>query len=225
MTDQEDSTPVDTSTAEEMNFRQAMSDSSTRFSTWFGLFVLSCVNIASMLLQRHLWSGAWGWAVAVAVMSMVLSFAGYMAYLRARALFMGQPFELYLAGFILALWVSGLPVIMNPSNNIAVGVNEIVDANIYFTSWGAFGCSAMLCGNTVRELYGFDLMGTVSPIARTRLGKWYMLVIASLIVLIESARAHIAEHCEEEGKLENFGALVLCFLFLFSVSLTFCSLL
>lgn len=98
---------------------------------------------------------------------------------------------------MLLLWITGLPVIMNPSNNIAVGINEIVDANIYFASWGAFICSMLLCGNIAREIQGFDVLGRVSPIAKTRMGKWYMLVFASVVVLIASVRAFIAESCAD----------------------------
>jgi hypothetical protein len=98
---------------------------------------------------------------------------------------------------VLLLWVTGLPVIMNPSNNIAVGINEIIDANIYFASWGAFISAMLLCGNIGREILGFDLFGRAAPIVKTRMGKWYMLVFASVVVLIASVRAFIAEECAE----------------------------
>ena len=41
-----------------------------------------------------------GWAVAVAVMSMMFSFVGYMAYIRMRGIFMGQMPELYLVSIV-----------------------------------------------------------------------------------------------------------------------------
>jgi hypothetical protein len=185
---------ADAPSPEEAAFRQQFSDSSTRFSTWFGLFVLSTVSFISLAFQ----STRSDIALACISFSMVSSFAGYMSYLKDRGIFVGQKPELYLAGFILALWITGLPVIMNPSNNIAVGINEIVDANLYFSSWGAFVCALVLCGNIIREMYGFDILGHVSPIARTRQGRWYILVFSSLLVIIESIVAHIADHCEDE---------------------------
>lgn len=78
------------------SFRQQLTDTSTRFPTWISLFVLSTVCMFSMVFQRHLWTGAWGWAVAVTIMSMICSFVGYMGYLKARGVFMGQLPELYL---------------------------------------------------------------------------------------------------------------------------------
>lgn len=91
---------------------------------------------------------------------------------------------------------------MNPSNNIAVGIDIIVDANVYFSSWGAFVCSLLLCGGLAREIYGFDIAGRATPIAKTRLGKWYVLVAASFVVMVASVRVFIAEECTKSDTVE-----------------------
>mmetsp|Transcript_33612 Transcript_33612/g.81455 ORF Transcript_33612/g.81455 Transcript_33612/m.81455 type:complete len:334 (+) Transcript_33612:41-1042(+) len=184
----------------EFSFRQQVTDTSSRFPVWVSLFVFSCVTMFSMVFHpRHLWTGAWGWAVAVTVMSLMCSFVGYMAYIRMRGIFMGQMPELYLSAFLLFLWLTGMWVIQNPNNNIAVGVSSIIDANVYFASWGAFLCSILLCGQAAQEIYGFDVVGRVSPLVKTRAGKWYMMVFSSAAVLVASVRAFLAESCNQDS--------------------------
>jgi len=90
-------------------------------------------------------------------------------------------------------------VIQNPNNNIAVGVSSIIDANIYFASWGAFLCSMLLCGKIGQEIYGFDIAGRVSPLVKTRAGKWYMMLFSSALVLMASVRAFLAESCDADS--------------------------
>ncbi|CAJ1961943.1 unnamed protein product [Cylindrotheca closterium] len=116
-----------------------------------------------------------------------------------RGIFMGQMPELYLSGFCLFLWLTGMWQIHNPNNNIAVGVSSIIDANIYFASWGAFLCSILLCGKVGQEMYGVDIAGRVSPLVKTRAGKWYMMVFSSMIVLTASVRAFLAESCNSDS--------------------------
>ena len=95
---------------------------------------------------------------------------------------------------------------MNPGNKIAVGTMNILDANIYFSSWGIFLCCVFLCGSIARESYGVDLLGRVGPIARTRMGRWYILVLSSLIVMIASVEVYLAETCgsPEAGKTKCY---------------------
>lgn len=71
-------------------------DTSTRLPTWIALLVLSMVSFFSMILAHHEWNGAWGWAITVAALSMVSGILGYLCYLNARAIFMGQLPELAL---------------------------------------------------------------------------------------------------------------------------------
>ncbi|KAL3943880.1 MAG: hypothetical protein SGBAC_002038 [Bacillariaceae sp.] len=148
--------------------------------------------------SRHLWTGAWGWAVAVTILSLMCSFVGYMAYIKMRGIFMGQMPELYLSSILLFLWLTGMWVIQNPENNIATGIGSILDANIYFASWGAFLCSILLCGKVAQDIYGFDVAGRVSPLVKSRAGKWYMMVFSSLIMTVASVRAFLAESCDSD---------------------------
>eukprot|EP00980_Cylindrotheca_fusiformis_P027220 scaffold19424_cov142-Cylindrotheca_fusiformis.AAC.4 len=188
-------TSEETTSDDAPSFRHQLSDSASRFPIWISLFVLSLVCLVSMILQSHRPTSAWGWAIAVTSLSMICSLIGYAGYLKFRAVFMGQLPELYLAGFVLLIWVLGLPVIMNPRHRIAVSTYGIVDANIYFSSWGALICSMFLCGKIARDVQGVDIVDRVSPIVRTRQGKWYMLVFAATIVLICSVHYYVIEGC------------------------------
>lgn len=105
------------------------------------------------------------------------------------------------SSFLLFLWLTGMWVIQDPNNNIAVGVSSIIDANVFFASWGAFLCSMLLCGQVGQEIYGFDIAGRVSPLVKTRAGKWYMMVFSSAVVLVGSVRAFLAESCDSDAMI------------------------
>lgn len=173
-------------------------DTSTRLPTWIVLTILSMVSFVSMLYQRHAWTDAWGWAFAVTSLSVICGVISYFAYLKYKGIFVGQLPEYSLAGFLLILWVTALPVIMSPRNNIAVGIYAIENANIYFSTWIVFFCAVSLCGSLLREKMGIDLLARVGPLARTRMGKWYLLTFFSLIAMIASVEEYRAQDCSEQ---------------------------
>jgi hypothetical protein len=100
---------------------------------------------------------------------------------------------------ILVIWAAGLPVIMNPQNSIAVGYTQVENANLYFASWGAFLCILWISGSLGKELYGLDIAGMATPLAKTKRGKYYALVAASLVVLGASIRVFKAFKCTEDA--------------------------
>ena len=65
-------------------------DTSTRLPTWIALTILSMVSFVSMLYQRHAWTDAWGWAFAVTSLSVICGVICYFAYLKYKAIFVGQ---------------------------------------------------------------------------------------------------------------------------------------
>lgn len=89
-------------------------------------------------------------------------------------------------------------MIMNPANSIAVGYTDYLNANLYFSSWLAFFAAAWIAGDLAKELYGMDLVGMASPIAKARRGKWYALIATSLIVMSSSVRVFRAFPCSAE---------------------------
>ena len=60
-------------------------------------------------------------------------------------------------------------------------------------------CSILLCGRVGQEIYGFDIAGRVSPLVKSRAGKWYILFYSSAVVLLASVRAFLAEGCDEDA--------------------------
>lgn len=105
--------------------------SAVRFPAWIALTTFSAICVAALDAGDK----STGWCMAVAIISMCLSFFATAAYLLARHLFVGQTVEAALVTSILAFWGAGLPVIMNPNKGIATQDLTVVNANLYFFSW------------------------------------------------------------------------------------------
>jgi hypothetical protein len=125
------------------------------------------------------------------------------------AFFVGTVIEGLSSLILVALWGGALPIIMNPANNLAqmyVGKNQgdvadfqytISDANLYFTSWGAGVCAVIILASYVRERLG----GAGSGMSMGYTTNWYLLVVASLIVIFQSIRFK-NQICSLEGGTE-----------------------
>jgi hypothetical protein len=135
------------------------------------------------------------WALAATTLIVVFSVLGVACYLFARGVFMGQLPEVIVVGIIVVVWAGALPVIMNPANDIAVSFNDYLNANLYFGSWLSFFCALVIAGELAKELYGMDVVGVVSPVARGKHGKWYALIATSIVVLSSSVRVFQAFEC------------------------------
>lgn len=164
-----------------------------RLPGWASLTIFSIVVLAAMN-SRGYSTGAEKWVIALSSISLTFSFLATAAYLipDARHMFIGEKPEGGLALFILVLWCVGLPIIMDPSRSIAVspspqsGLSYVWNANLYFFSWASFICIAFICGSLAKEnVVGADeALSSITP----KLGKWYMLVIASVIVLASASQ-------------------------------------
>ena len=117
---------------------------------------------------------------------------------------------------MLILWCIGLPIIMNPSNNIAVMYSQIINANLYLASWICFGCVFYIVGDLMGDLFGHVAMTTRNRLDpdtgefveviglqqinykglwETRRGKWYALLAITGIALSSSVRTFQAFEC------------------------------
>lgn len=85
----------------------------------------------------------------------------------------------------MAFWGVGLPAIMNPNNAIAVDVDEVDNANLYFSSWIAFASAVFLAGSVAQETMGLDVRQAPQKQAR-----WFALAASSMVVLFASVRLH-----------------------------------
>jgi len=128
--------------------------------------------------------------------SIVVSFLASVLHLGTTGLsafFVDTVIEGFSSLILVALWGGALPIIMDPSNGLAqmyVGKDSdvadyqstISNANLYFTSWGAGVCAVMILASYIRERLG----GVGAGMGFT--SNWYLLMLASVIVVIESVR-------------------------------------
>lgn len=125
------------------------------------------------------------------------------------SLFVGTIVEGIISLILVGLWAGALPIIMDPSNGLAqmyVGKNgskvadyqaTISNANLYFTSWGAGVCALSVLAMYVRER-----LGGSGGMGMGYTSKWYLLMLASVIVIIESMRFK-NQVCAIEGGTED----------------------
>jgi len=121
--------------------------------------------------------------------------AAHLGNTGLSSLFVGTIVEGLFALILVGLWAGALPIIMDPSNGLAqmyVGKSgsEVADyqstisnANLYFTSWGAGVCALIVLAMYVRER-----LGGGGGMGMGYTSKWYLLMLASVIVVIESMR-------------------------------------
>ena len=113
-------------------------------------------------------------------------------------MFVGTLIEGLTALISLALWAGALPVVMDPRKGLAqmyVGKqsDEVIDyqpiisnANLYFCSWGAAVCVLSVFAQYVRERLGGGHTRGSGGMGYTNL--WYLLGLASVVVVIEGMR-------------------------------------
>ena len=124
-----------------------------------------------------------------------LASVAHVGNLGISSLFVGTIVEGIISLILVGLWAGALPIIMDPSNGLAqmyVGKSgsEVADyqatisnANLYFTSWGAGVCALMVLAMYIRER-----LGGSGGMGMGYTSKWYLLMLASVIVVIESMR-------------------------------------
>lgn len=171
-----------------------------RFNSWALLFLFSTLALtAHETDDSNANAGANKLVTAVSTISLIVSAIGSIAHLGfsgvLSSMFVGTLIEGLLALISLALWAGTLPVVMDPRKGLAqmyVGKqsDEVIDyqpiisnANLYFCSWGAAICVLSVFAQYVRERLG----GTgIGGMGYTNL--WYLLGLASVVVVIEGMR-------------------------------------
>jgi len=107
-----------------------------------------------------------------------------------------------LGGFMLVWWCAGIATIMSTSNGYAVGLMtdeisgkqlpQIINANLYFFSWGAFIAVIAIVGDSGRAMINSSVGNEPKVV------KWLMLLAASVVVLASSADIMIARGCRKD---------------------------
>lgn len=171
-----------------------------RFNSWALLFLFSTLSLtAHETDDSNANAGANKLVTAVTSISMIFSLLaslGHLGIAGLSTLFVSTLIEGLLALITLALWAGCLPVVMDPRKGLAqmyVGKqsDEVIDyqpiisnANLYFCSWGAAVCVLSVFALYVRERLGTN--GGRGGMGYTNL--WYLLGLASVVVVIEGMR-------------------------------------
>ena len=175
----------------------------TRFNSWAMLFLFSTLALtAHETDDSNANAGANKLVTAVSSISLIVSAIGSIAHLGLSgvlsSMFVGTLIEGLLALISLALWAGTLPVVMDPRKGLAqlyVGKqsDEVIDyqpiisnANLYFCSWGAAICVLSVFAQYVRERLGGGTANSMGGMGYTNL--WYLLGLASVVVVIEGMR-------------------------------------
>jgi hypothetical protein len=172
-----------------------------RFPAWVATTVFSIVSLIALVTKKHELDNPEKYSLLVIMISFVLGFTGTLFYLKIRHVFMGGIAEMGLASFLVMLWASGLAVILNPNNSIAVTYTTVTNANLYFSSWGGFLCSLWIIVSLFHENVGFDVTKTPPKTA-----KLFGLVASSMVVLASSIRIFLAFDCN----LSAMSAVEVC---------------
>lgn len=101
----------------------------------------------------------------------------------------GTTMESMKAAAVCGLWAAGIAIIQNPSNGLAIEEVpftkqiEIRNTNLYFFSWASFITSAYLITSIGQDHDVVNVRAVPS-----KLMKWYMLLVCSIVVLGISSR-------------------------------------
>lgn len=138
------------------------------------------------------------WILTCSSVSLGLSFLASLIHATSggiSALFVGTILEGIVALILVGMWAGALPIIMDPFNGLAqmyVGKNDgdtndyqavVSNANLYFTSWGSAVCALIVLSKYIKER-----LGGGGGMGMEYTSKWYLLMLASVIVVIESMR-------------------------------------
>eukprot|EP00584_Thalassiosira_punctigera_P003529 CAMPEP_0172529496 /NCGR_PEP_ID=MMETSP1067-20121228/3556_1 /TAXON_ID=265564 ORGANISM="Thalassiosira punctigera, Strain Tpunct2005C2" /NCGR_SAMPLE_ID=MMETSP1067 /ASSEMBLY_ACC=CAM_ASM_000444 /LENGTH=322 /DNA_ID=CAMNT_0013313555 /DNA_START=188 /DNA_END=1156 /DNA_ORIENTATION=- len=184
-----------------------------RFNIWAFLCLFSTLSlIAHETDDQNMRRSENIWITTCAALSLSFSFLSSLAHIGnsvLSSLFVGTILEGLLALILVGLWAGALPVIMDPSNGLAqmyVGKSEgesadyqatVSNANLYFTSWGSGVCALI-----VLSMYIKERLGGGGGMGMGYTSKWYLLMLASVIVVIESMRFK-NQVCSIEGGTEE----------------------
>lgn len=184
-----------------------------RFNTWALLCLFSTLAlVAHETDDMNMGKTENVWITTCSSISLAFSALASLAHVgnsSLSSLFVGTIIEGIVALILVGLWAGALPVIMDPFKGLAqmyVGKNNadsndyqavISNANLYFTSWGSGVCALI-----VLSMYVKERLGSGGGMGMDYTSKWYLLMLASVIVVIESMRFQ-TQVCELEGGTDD----------------------
>jgi len=168
---------------------------SPRFLSWMAFLVFSCIVLGSVIQaaeqnqQRNSSVSETKWAVACAALTFIFTFVAVVAHfvIIFSICFVGTKVEGLMIILLIAFWASGVKVITDPQNGLAVtNDGAIENGNLYYFSWAGLVCSIMLLTSFLKSVYSLDLAGEINT-RSARLNFWSGFMICSLIVMGASA--------------------------------------
>lgn len=157
------------------------------FTLWATLTLFSVVSMSALVAiydKNTTWTREQRWAGSVAFISFIMGAIACFLHLGMKDIFAGKPLELGWVLVVLALWSAVMPTILEARNNshfsfaLAPG-GQVVEANLFFGSWGAFIMAFMLTTSHIKAFFKWD--------DRKYFFRWCGFALASLVVLWSTA--------------------------------------
>lgn len=163
------------------------------FQYWVASTAFSLVSLTSLTNSfdeesSKDWSREQRWVVSVTAVNLILSAISMFMHLGFKDFFAGTKPEMTMTTCVLAMWAAGLPTFMDGDNMFAVEGTEIINGNLFFSTWGGFIMAMMLMTSHLKRTWNREDDTTVLP--------WIGLGTASWIVMATTARFWKA-NCED----------------------------
>lgn len=102
----------------------------------------------------------------------------------------GVAIEIIMAAVVLATWIMALPVVTAPDNHLAVSVYRIINANLYFSTWGSFFAALYIA-----ESVGSERFPCTHTVEASWTKQWVLLLISSSVTLISCVQLNQRKDC------------------------------
>jgi hypothetical protein len=161
---------------------------------WAALTAFSAVSLSSLTSSDDKdWVREQKWAISVASITLILGLFSFCMSIFKREMFVGTHMEHIAIVLVLGMWCAGLPNILNFDSDLAVdGVGNIVNVNLFFTSWAAFVAALVLFADKIPKV----LLGERGDSAFT--SRWLGMGTASFIVMTNAVQFW-RDMCDDTG--------------------------
>mmetsp|Transcript_20013 Transcript_20013/g.30088 ORF Transcript_20013/g.30088 Transcript_20013/m.30088 type:complete len:328 (+) Transcript_20013:211-1194(+) len=174
-------------------FKKPTFPDSPIFRSWCNVAMISIITLvsAASLGVDNLYEI---WVTAAAAVSLSISLLVFCGYNCLRNRFEGSGIEGFLALIVLIAWTACIPATMHITTESG-GYNNVVNANLYFSTWLSFAVSVSLFIQSLPQLVG---EGRAVPEESTKMTRLVGLVVTSVVLLVSSSQFALAS-CGGEG--------------------------
>eukprot|EP00565_Helicotheca_tamesis_P005057 CAMPEP_0185723566 /NCGR_PEP_ID=MMETSP1171-20130828/368_1 /TAXON_ID=374046 /ORGANISM="Helicotheca tamensis, Strain CCMP826" /LENGTH=307 /DNA_ID=CAMNT_0028391287 /DNA_START=117 /DNA_END=1040 /DNA_ORIENTATION=+ len=168
---------------------------SNRFNAWFMTMLFTAVALGAVVDNSNKVNSRVNEDWIISACAITLSFSAIMVITHfagdLSTMCIGNKPEGAMAFICAALWCAATATIMRPKNNLAVTGPVIVNANLYFFTWGALVAIIYILGSYLTETRTIDAGAIRNSVSSTpRLFYWLALITASTIVFATAADQH-----------------------------------